>query len=241
MRACELTGQRYGRLVVERRDGSLRGCSAWIALCDCGRRVRLTASALRTGNTQSCGCLKPEVTSKVHRKHGATVGVETLAYRSWKSIKARCLNPKAPRYESYGGRGITICDRWLGPRGFENFLADMGERPAGTSIDRRDNDRGYSCGKCDDCLARGETANCRWATPTEQSTNRRGRCLLTVDGLTMTQAEWERAIGLSRGTISDRRNNCGWSDEEAVLTPKLSPSDAPRFRRRGRFSAPASA
>lgn len=219
MKALDLTGQRFGRLTVERRDGSQGGKTVWLAKCDCGGAARVTASNLRRGNTQSCGCLHVARAAGLNRRHGASSGrTATPTYRSWKNMKMRCLSPACPAFPRYGGRGIKVCERWLL---FENFLADMGERPSlDHSIDRVDNDGNY------------EPGNCRWATRVEQSTNRSGRRLLTHAGITKTQAEWERAQGLRRGTISDRRNRCSWQDGDAIVVPALNPKEARRYRER---------
>lgn len=106
------------------------------------------------------------------KTHGHANGNGSPTYVVWLAIKARCLNPKNPGFKNYGGRGIRVCDRWMV---FENFLADMGERPPGTSIDRIDNDCGY------------EPGNCRWATPIEQGQNTR-RCRMS--SLDRAQAVW---------------------------------------------------
>lgn len=116
---------------------------------------------------------------------------------------ARCDNPKNPAYPRYGGRGITVCDRW---RTFEGFLADMGERPAGKSIERINNDGNY------------EPGNCRWATAKEQNLNTRSNRLVTIDGETRPLAEWAELRGLLVGTVYDRLYR-GWNIERAINTP----------------------
>lgn len=149
----DMTGQRFSRLVVVRQSPLWRhGCAQWECLCDCGERVTVNGHTLRNGNTRSCGCLM--------RTHGESGPDRSPEYATWKGIKRRCSAPRCKDYKDYGGRGIRVCDRWL--NSFENFLADMGRKPSPKhSIDRADNDGNY------------EPGNCRWATPSEQSKNRR--------------------------------------------------------------------
>jgi hypothetical protein len=113
----------------------------------------------------------------------------TRIYKAWAQMKNRCSNVNDPGWANYGGRGITVCDRW---QTFESFYADMGERPEGKTLDRIDNDGNY------------EPGNCRWATPSEQLSNRRTSLLLTLDGVTKTVTGWARSKGLRPGTILDR-------------------------------------
>lgn len=130
----------------------------WVCQCDCGNIAFAQTSDLRAGRHRSCGCLRVDVMTR----HGGTNhgGGRTPEYRSWMSMKARCLDSDHDSYKWYGGRGITICDRWLAS--FEAFLADMGARPSlKHSIDRINNDGNY------------EPGNCRWATANEQAQNQR--------------------------------------------------------------------
>lgn len=132
--------------------------------CDCGTIQMVGSYKLRIGHSRSCGCLQAEVTIERSLKHGFSRNSRngrTKIYRAWCNMINRCTNPNVPHYDNYGGRGITVCERWLSS--FENFLEDMGEPPPTHTIDRLDNDKGYF------------KENCAWRTPKEQANNRRPR------------------------------------------------------------------
>jgi hypothetical protein len=154
----DITGQRFGRLVALglRSRGGPGIHSRWLCRCDCGKTHAATSNNLKSGNVKSCGCREGNF------KHGQR---HTGAYRTWDAMLQRCSNPRNTRYKYYGGRGITVCERW---RKFENFFADMGERPSGMSIDRIDNDGNY------------EPGNCRWITQSQQLKNRTRALILAA-------------------------------------------------------------
>jgi hypothetical protein len=151
------------------------------------------------------------------RLHGRTGSRE---HNSWKNAKRRCLCPTLDNWSDYGGRGITMCARWLS--GFIHFDQDMGPCPDGMSIDRIDNDGGYWCGKCEECVRLGHPANCRWANQSVQSLNQRvrvGTVTLECNGVRGGPADWARELGLTRQAIHYRLR-CGWSPERICTAPR---------------------
>lgn len=141
---------------------SRKGDAIWLCRCDCGQEKEVAALLLKSGNSKSCGCLQKELVTARNKtilvKHGRSISPE---YVTWKSMRSRCFSASNPSYPDYGGRGIGIEARWAGKHGFENFFADMGLRPNGTSLDRIDVNGHYG------------PLNCRWATPAKQAQNRR--------------------------------------------------------------------
>jgi hypothetical protein len=203
MRVRDLAGQRFGRLLVIDRAPSRppRAGAVWRCRCICGGTKDVFSHDLivgaKRGQDISCGCSK--------RTHGRT---DTNEYFVWTGMLARCLNPSNKSYFRYGGRGIAVCARWR--ESFENFFADMGERPSQRhTLDRIDNDGPYS------------PENCRWATHSEQARNRRSTRRLTHQGTTQSVTDWSEQVGIQAGTILARLRK-GWAVDRALTAPHRS-------------------
>jgi hypothetical protein len=203
MRFIDLTGQRFGRLLVLKRDANdSAGSVCWQCMCDCETLFVTRSNSLQSGRTQSCGCLRQELIAQLNKTHAATNSRE---YRAWQDMKTRCYNSNRPMYVYYGGRGISVCARWQ--RSFAAFLLDMGPCPDGYTLERRENADNY------------EPDNCRWATSMEQANNTRRNVFLEFDGKRQTVAQWARELGMSPYTLYDRlRRN--WELRDVLSTTK---------------------
>jgi len=198
-------GLRYGNLLVTKwshaqyrspRQGSYQ---FWFCKCDCGKSTVVLANNLVKGNTRSCGCKSSRFSFKNRiTTHGMT---GTPTYKSWQAMKDRCYRTSHIEYKRYGAVGIKVCKRWLDS--FENFLQDMGERPLGMSLERKDSTKNYL------------PSNCKWADAYEQANNRRNNRMISCNGITQTLAQWSRKIDVKATTISLRIKR-GWSVERAL-------------------------
>lgn len=196
-----LIGQKFGRLlVIQKASPSKSRGPRWLCKCDCGAFRIVSAYNLKTGKTQSCGCLHKEQVAHLNKKHGE---FKTRLYRIWAGVVDRCENSKKPAYENYGGRGIVVCDEWR--KSYEAFRdwALVTGYADNLTIERINNDGNY------------EPNNCRWATRKEQARNRRRTHLILGKSL----AQWAEETGIHRGTIRSRIVDFGWSPEDAVSTP----------------------
>lgn len=156
----DLTGRKFGRLtVISYSHSEHKHLAHWNCQCECGNKMSVRGRSLISGNTKSCGCFRRENSTKLTFKHGRRYN--DLTYSSWRSMRRRCCDVKHKYFNNYGGRGITICDRWIND--FNAFLQDMGERPKGYTLDRINNEGNY------------EPINCKWSDRKTQASNRRKR------------------------------------------------------------------
>lgn len=212
----DLTGKKFGRLEVIKHDSVVNKNGnifhLWLCKCNCGKYIKVRGTCLsdRKYTTKSCGCLKEEFRKYIFPTYGITHGMsKTHFYRRFSRMHERC-NQKYRKY--YYQRGIKVCERW---NKFENFKKDMYESylehvkehgKKDTSIERKDNDKGYS------------PENCKWITIYEQNLNRRSNRFLEFGGKRMTYSEWGKEIGGNNSTVSARLSN-GWSVERILTTP----------------------
>ena len=198
----DISGKRYGRLVDIRYVATDKfGQGVWLCKCDCGNTCLTTTNRLSQGKTKSCGCLM----FGINKKHGLS---HTRIDGIYSKMKGRCYTKTDSAYMNYGGRGITICDEWLGKDGFKNFVdwAFANGYSEKLSIDRIDNNKGYS------------PDNCRWTDRKTQSRNRRSNHLMTLNGETKTMAEWSEITGIKYQILYKRTKKYGWNDKKALTT-----------------------
>lgn len=239
-------GQTFGRLTIERLVSRYRSTWRVAARCACGKTCEPILSNVTAGTTRSCGCLLDEARD-APTTHGWS---RHPLYQTWAGMLARCYDARLPVYRSYGGRGIGVCERWRGS--FASFAYDMVARPSiAHSIDRRDNDRGYDCGACDDCRARTADANVRWATRREQARNTRRNMYVELNGQRRLIADVYSEHGVSRQLFYQRIRS-GWPLLEAATRPpakrvgkiglaRLSRARRIEIARKGHDAAPGSA
>ena len=180
----------YDRLTVTKYMGN----GDYLCTCICGNTRLISGARLRAPGRKSCGCFrKDQALNKVHNNR---------SYNVWIMMNQRCNNIKYTQYKDYGGRGITVCERW---KRFKNFLADMGEQPIGLELDRKDNDKGYS------------KSNCRWVTHKVNCNNRRNSIRISFNGESLTIKEWADKLGILGNAIWSRHKR-GLPVEQVLVT-----------------------
>lgn len=200
----DLTGQKFGRLiVVERAENYKSGDARFKCKCDCGNEIIVASQRLKNGRSKSCGCLQKELTIKRSLTHGMT---STRVFRIWIDVKRRCVNPRTKNYKHYGARGITVCEEWKNDfMAFYNWSISNGYQE-NLTIDRIDVNGNY------------EPNNCRWATTKEQNANKTTARLIEFNGRTQYLFQWSTETGINSATILSRIRD-GWSIEKALTTP----------------------
>ena len=192
MKHSSLLNKQFGRLTAVEQVAT--NPIKYRCRCSCGTTTIVAAANLRSGHTQSCGCLHRERTSQATKTHGMT---RTPTYRSWLDMNRRCDFPAHDKFKYYGGKGIRVCSRW---KSFENFLIDMGPRPSvDYVIGRIDHNKDY------------QKSNCQWELHTQR---------ITANGETHTISEWAKILGVNRSTIHTRLKR-GWTEQDAVTIPSL--------------------
>lgn len=192
--AAELIGQKFGRLTVIKPGAPWRDRRRWSCRCDCGNVTLVATADLNAGKTKSCGCFKLSVMAVSNFRHG---GTGTKTYNIWRDMIRRCEAEDRPAFKHYGGRGISVCRRWLD---FASFLSDMGECPPGYSIERKKVNRGYT------------PKNCIWIPRNRQGRNRR----LTIRVRGVPLADLCEQKGLRYGLVYDRIKRLGWPVQKAL-------------------------
>jgi hypothetical protein len=202
----DLIGRRFGRLVVTTFAYKKGGRIFWNCKCDCGNTTSIRGDHLKSGNTRSCGCLVQNKLSLSPSEFTADDAVKK-AKAVYRCMRDRCLNKNRAAFKNYGGRGIKICNRWLGEEGFKNFLEDMGT-PLSIrhQLDRINNDGNY------------ESSNCCWTTNKENNWHKQDSHMLTLNGRTQCGSAWVEELGIDKSTLW-KRVRLGWSDEKVLTTP----------------------
>lgn len=221
IRAEDLATERFGRWTVTGpgpdrvSPGGTRRPTLNVK-CDCGTVRSVSVATLKNGESKSCGCLHKEIQAARFGAYATTHALTgTGAWNSWTAMKSRCTNPKNKAFKHYGGRGIQFCERW---GSFKNFLTDMGDRPEGKTLDRKDVNGNYT------------PSNCKWSTQSEQCINRRGITAYKINGENLTIRQWSERLAVSITTLKARLSR-NWPLDR-VFSP-LHQNDTHHPRRRG--------
>ena len=212
---CEdYIGKRFSNLVVVGLDNSRDHFNSnhWIFLCDCGKEFSDYPSRVLSGHKKSCGCQKGK-SSLVHGCNGDEF------YPTWWGMMRRCYNKESHNYERYGGRGIAVCEEWHDPKAFIQWAREtIGHKEIGLTLDRADNNKGYS------------PENCKWSTAKSQANNKRNNTLYTINGQTKTITQWCEYYKINKDVVLVRIHQLGWPVEVALKTPlkKVSKQKAAR-------------
>lgn len=208
-------GTRHGRLIVESQiESGAVSHTKWLCRCDCGRAVEVLGCNLRSKNTGSCGCGHSEMTTRRNLKH---LLCSTRTYRIWAGMKTRCYNPKSGERERYMDRGITACE--CIKASVKGIIDVIGNAPLRMTLDRIDNEKGYFCGACEDCISSEKPANIRWSTVKDQNRNRSSNRMVTISGVTKCASEWAEQIGISGSTLISRILR-GWPEDRLLAAPR---------------------
>jgi hypothetical protein len=210
----EFLGKRFGRLIilkeVERTYSGKTPSRNILCKCDCGKETVTSFRSVRAGRTTSCGCYGHESSKQLHTTHGLCFGKDgkrAPEYVVWIKMKHRCFNPKNKDFHHYGGRGITVCERWL--HSFENFINDIGWRPDSTYSIERINVNGNYCPE-----------NCKWILKTLQNRNTRASKYIEYSGRSLLLTEWCRELDIDYSMMRRRISDLKISFEEALKYPK---------------------
>ena len=197
----DLSGKIFAKLtVIKLSHRNSRGHAIWLVKCECGTQKAVAGHMLKGQKQISCGCVRARNLITQNIKHGLS---KSQIYYRWCGMIKRCRNPHCKQYPNYGGRGIAVCGRWLV---FENFLEDMGHPPKGMSLDRKDNNLGYS------------KENCRWATRKEQSRNTSRNRIMLVADQKLVAKDAAKKVGLSYSKVLGRLHR-GWDQQDALNLP----------------------
>ena len=200
MKYEQILGKKFGLLTILHHQGQ---GDKMVCRCDCGSEKIARLSHMKSGTVKSCGCL---LISRPKQVHGTYLASRTPEYKAWYGMVKRCTDSNHQAYRNYGGRGIYVCERWLGAEGYGNFIADMGSKGKDQSLDRIDNDGPYS------------PENCRWTSMQVQSNNRRCNLLFEYHGQKKTLADWSRIVGISDNTMRERLK-AGWPISDVIGKP----------------------
>jgi hypothetical protein len=214
----DMTGKTFNRWTVLSFHSLYKnGSAVWLCECECGTKRTVNGARLRRGASRSCGCLRNEEFGIRSYKTGS---ISNAAYKSWQSMINRCTNINFENFNIYGGRGISICERWIGENGFANFLQDMGERPKGMTLDRIDVNGNY------------EPSNCRWLSNKLQQRNKRNNVVVEVNGFKGCLSAACEHFNLNIQSVYSRLRK-GWPIKKAFTTPiRLKRQDGDSLRNR---------